>query len=192
MRVVLGITGATGAIYGIRMLEVLHEMGAEVHLIVSDWGAETIRIETGKSLSDLEGLAFKRYPPKAMDGAVSSGSFPIDGTIIAPCSMKTLAAIANGYADNLIARVADVALKEQRKLVLMPRETPLNAIHLENMLKLAKLGASIMPPMPAFYNHPQTLSDIVDHQVGRALDSLGIENRIVKRWPESGVKKDES
>jgi 4-hydroxy-3-polyprenylbenzoate decarboxylase len=182
MRIVLGITGATGAIYGIKTLEALHDCGVEVHLIVSNWGAETIRLETRKSIGDLEQLAFKVYSPQALDAAVSSGSFPVDGTIIAPCSMKTVAAIAHGYSDNLIARVADVTLKERRKLVLMPRETPLNVIHLQNMLELAKIGAIIMPPMPAFYNHPETLTDIVEHQVGRVLDCFGIENRYVKRW----------
>jgi len=185
MRIVLAITGATGAVYGTRMLEALHDCEVEVHLILSRWGEETVRMETGKSAAELEKLAFKRHEMTAMDASISSGSFPIDGMIIAPCSMKTLSAIAHGYLDNLIVRAADVSLKERRKLILMPRESPLNAIHLENMLKVTQAGAIVMPPMPAFYNNPQSLSDIIDHQVGRALDIFGINNQLVKRWGQN-------
>ncbi|WP_148132900.1 UbiX family flavin prenyltransferase [Candidatus Formimonas warabiya] len=184
MRIVLAITGASGAVYGTRMLEALHESGVEVHLIISRWGEETVRIETGKSVAELEQLAFKRYEMTAMDAPISSGSFQTDGTMIAPCSMKTLSAIAHGYLDSLIVRAADVALKERRKLILMPRESPLHVIHLENMIKVAQAGAIVMPPMPAFYNNPQSLSDIIDHQVGRALDIFGIRNCLLKRWGE--------
>lgn len=182
MRIVLAITGATGAVYGVRMLEALHQCGVEVHLIISEWGAETIRLETDRRIEDLAKMASRVYDCRNMGAPVASGSFIVDGTIIAPCSMKTLAAIAHGYADNLIARVADVALKERRKLLLMPRETPLNGIHLSNMLEVARLGAIIMPPMPAFYNHPKSIMDLVDHQVGKALDFFGIDNKLVKRW----------
>lgn len=182
VKIVLGISGATGAIYGVRLLEELQLRGAEVHLVVSRWGEETIRLETGREITELEKLTAQKYDISNMGAAISSGSFPIDGTIIAPCSMKTLSAIAHGFSDNLIVRAADVALKEKRPLILMPRETPLTIIHLQNMLEVARAGATVMPPMPAYYNLPESLDDIVNHWVGRVLDHLGLKHDLVKRW----------
>lgn len=182
MRIIVGITGASGAIYGIRMLEALNDAGFEVHLILSSWAEKTIAIETDYKIEEVRSLATPVYSASNQAAIISSGSFNTDGMIIAPCSMKSLAAISHGYADNLISRAADVVLKERRKLVLIPRETPLNAIHLENMLRLSQLGATILPPIPAFYNHPKTVTDIVNHTVSRTLDQFGIDNSLTKRW----------
>lgn len=182
MRIIVGISGATGIIYGIRLLEVLRETGVETHLVMSRWAKETLAMETDYSPEYLYHLAGKHYEYDNMSAAISSGSFRAGGMVIAPCSMKTLAGIAHGYGDNLLQRAADVTIKEKRKLILVPRETPLNAIHLENMLRLSQAGTVIMPPMPAFYNKPQTIAELVDHLVGRILDHLGIENDLAKRW----------
>lgn len=182
MRIVVGITGASGAVYGITILEYLKLRQIEAHLIISRWAHRTIELETGYSPDQVAALAYRCYPADDMAAAVSSGSFVHSGMIIAPCSMKTLASIACGYSDNLIARAADVTIKEGKKLVLMPRETPLSPIHLENMLKLARIGVAIMPPVPAFYNHPAAVTDLVMHSAGRALDLLGIENDLFQRW----------
>lgn len=184
MRIVLAITGASGVIFGITLLQELKRLAIETHLILSPWAEENIRLETGYSPDQVRSLATTSYPVDDMTAPVSSGSFLFSGMVIAPCSMKTLAAIATGYTDNLITRTADVCLKEGRKLVLMPRETPLSPIHLENMLKLSRLGVTIMPPVPSFYHRPQKLDDIVHHIAGRVLDLLGIENHLVKRWGE--------
>ncbi|MQA86967.1 MAG: UbiX family flavin prenyltransferase [Streptosporangiales bacterium] len=181
-RVVVGITGATGAIFGIRVLEQLGDLGVETHVCISHWGERNIEHETGRRASDVRALASAAYPAGDLAAIPSSGSFRTDGMVIAPCSMRTVAAIASGLSDNLITRCADVALKESRKLILMTRETPLNEIHLTNMLKLAQMGVTIMPPVPAFYNHPQTIDDVVDHIVGRALDQLGLDSPAVRRW----------
>lgn len=183
MRLIVAMTGATGAIYGIRLLEVLKKKGVETHLILSRWAEETIKIETSWTVEAVRELASMCYREDELGAALASGSFRHQGMIIAPCSMKTLAAIAHGLALNLITRAADVALKEGRKLILVPRETPLNVIHLENMLKLARLGAVILPPMPAFYHHPRSLQDLVDHLIGRILDQLDIEHELYRRWP---------
>lgn len=182
MRLVIGISGATGAIYGIRLLEALKEATIETHLIMSSWAEKTITIETSYKIDEVKTLASRVYSSSNQAAAISSGSFITDGMIIAPCSMKSLAAISQGFTDNLLARAADVILKERRKLVILPRETPLNEIHLENMLRLARMGVTIMPPMPAFYNKPQNLDDIVNHIVARTLDQFGIENNLTKRW----------
>jgi 4-hydroxy-3-polyprenylbenzoate decarboxylase len=191
MRVIVGMTGATGAIYGIRALERLRECGVETHLVLSRWGARTLLHETPYSREQVEALAHATYAPADMGAAISSGSFPTDGMIIAPCSAKTLAAIAHGYGENLIHRAADVVLKERRTLVLVVREAPLSAIHLENMLKLSRMGVVILPPMPAFYNHPRTIDDVVDHTVARILDQFGLEMRGAMRWSgEMGVGTD--
>lgn len=184
-RLIVGITGATGAIYGIRLLEALKGGPVETHLVMSDWARKTIAIETGRSPSDVLALADRTYRPDNQAAAISSGSFRTLGMVIAPCSMKTLAGIANGFADNLVSRAADVQLKEGRKLVLLARESPLNAIHLENMLKLARAGAVVAPPCPAFYAHLTSLDDMVDHTVGRLLDQFDIEHSLVRRWGES-------
>jgi flavin prenyltransferase len=188
LRVIVAITGATGAIYGVRVLERLREAGAETHLVISRWGARTLLHETTWSREQVEALATETYAPADMGAAISSGSFATDGMIIAPCSAKTLASIACGYGDNLVHRAADVILKERRKLVLAVREAPLSEIHLENMLKLARMGTVILPPMPAFYNHPQSVADIVEHTVARILDQFGIEIPEAVRWAgEMGV-----
>ena len=181
-RLVVGITGATGSILGIRLLEALRALNVETHLVLSDWAQRTLRIETDYSVAEVRGLADTHYINDNQAAPVSSGSFPVDGMVIMPCSMNTLAALAHGLADNLIVRAADVMLKEQRKLVLVPRETPLNTIHLRNMLTLSKMGVSIVPPMPAFYNHPETLDDFIRHIVARVLDQFGIDNDLTVRW----------
>ena len=188
MRVIVGITGATGVIYGVRLLERLREAGVETHLVISRWGARTLTHETPYSREQVEALAHTSYAPGDMGAAISSGSFATDGMVVAPCSAKSLAAIAHGFGENLIHRAADVILKERRKLVLVVREAPLSDIHLENMLKLSRMGAVILPPMPAFYSHPVTVDDIVDHTVARVLDQFGIELRGAQRWSgEMGV-----
>jgi 4-hydroxy-3-polyprenylbenzoate decarboxylase len=188
MRLIVALTGATGAIYGVRLLERLREAGVETHLVISRWGARTLLHETPYSREQVEALADVVYAPGDMGAAISSGSFRTDGMIVAPCSAKTLAAIAHGYGENLIHRAADVMLKERRRLVLTVREAPLSDIHLENMLKLSRMGAVILPPMPAFYHHPRTVDDIVDHTVARVLDQFGIEMRGAPRWSgEMGV-----
>jgi 4-hydroxy-3-polyprenylbenzoate decarboxylase len=182
MRVIVGITGATGAIYGIRLLERLSDPGAETHLVISRWGASTLLHETTWSREQVEALATMTHAPADMSAVISSGSFRTDGMVIAPCSAKTLAAVAHGFGDNLIHRAADVVLKERRKLVLVVREAPLSDIHLENMLRLSRMGAVILPPVPAFYNHPATVDDVVDHTVARILDQFGIETSPAVRW----------
>ena len=188
MRLIIGITGATGTIYGVRLLERLRESGAETHLVISRWGARTLLHETPYTREQVEALATIAYAPGDMGASISSGSFRTDGMIIAPCSAKSLAAIAHGYGENLIHRAADVVLKERRKLVLAVREAPLSSIHLENMLTLARMGAMVMPPLPAFYNHPRTIEDIVDYTVARLLDQFGVEVAGAERWVgEMGV-----
>ena len=182
MKIVLAITGATGAIYGVRLLEELSVRGIEVHLVISRWGKETIRLETGRIIEDLEQLASKTYNVENLGASIASGSYKTDGVIVAPCSMKTLSAIAHGYADNLIARTADVAIKERRPLILIPRETPLSTIHLQNMLEVARAGAIVMPPVPSFYTNQRSLDEIVSHFIGRVLDQLGISNDLIRRW----------
>jgi len=191
MRLIVGITGATGAIYGVRLLERLRTHGVETHLVLSRWGARTLLHETPYTREQVEALAHTTYAPADMGAAISSGSFQTSGMIIAPCSAKTLAAIAHGYGDNLVHRAADVVLKERRKLVLVVREAPLSDIHLENMLKLSRMSAVILPPMPAFYNHPRTVDELVDHTVARMLDQFGIEIPGAVRWTgEMGVGRD--
>ena len=182
-RIVLGMTGATGAVLGIELLRQLQQCAdVETHLVLSRWARATIHLETELSVGDVESLADVVYSWDEQTAAISSGSFRLDGMVIVPCSMKTLAAIRMGYADGLIARAADVTVKENRRLVLVPRETPLSQIHLENMLALARMGVSIVPPMPAFYNHPASVGDIVDHIVTRILDQFDIESPTAKRW----------
>ena len=189
-RLIVAITGATGAIYGVRVLQRLRDAGVETHLVISRWGARTLLHETSWSREEVEALAAATYAPADMGAVISSGSFRTDGMVIAPCSAKTLAAIAHGYGDNLVHRAADVVLKERRKLVLAVREAPLSEIHLENMLKLARMGTVILPPMPAFYNRPQSIDDIVDHTVARILDQFGLEVADAMRWAgEMGVGK---
>ena len=188
MRLIIGITGATGAIYGVRLLEHLRDAGVETHLVISRWGARTLVHETPYSREQVEALAHTAYAPGDMGAAISSGSFQTTGMIVVPCSAKTLGAIAHGYGEGLIHRAADVVLKERRKLLLGVREAPLSDIHLKNMLKLSRMGAVILPPMPAFYNNPRSLADIVEHTVARMLDQFGVEVPGAERWSgEMGV-----
>ncbi|WP_375507506.1 UbiX family flavin prenyltransferase [uncultured Caballeronia sp.] len=183
-RIVVGISGASGAMIGVRLLEALRRIGThETHLIVSASGAVTAAQELGVGRTDLDTLADVVHNVRDVGATVASGSFVTSGMVIAPCSMKTLAAVANGFSDNLLTRAADVMLKERRRLVLVARETPLNLAHLRNMTLATEMGAIVMPPVPAFYSHPQTIDDVVSHTVGRILDLFGIEHReIEKRW----------
>jgi len=185
MKLVIGITGSTGVIYGIRMLETLKKLNIETHLIISEWGQKCISMETQHTVDYVTSLATDISDEKNMASAVSSGTHKIDGMIVAPCSMKTLAAIANGYDDTLVARAAGVTIKESRKLILMVRETPFSAIHLENMLKLSRLGIVILPPMTEFYTKPKSIDDIINHGVGKCLDQFNIEHNLYPRWGSS-------
>ena len=182
MKLIIGITGSTGVIYGIRMLETLKKLDVETHLVMSEWGEKCISMETEHSPEYVKSLANTTSDSKNMAASVSSGTHRINGMIVAPCSMKTLAAIANGYDDTLVARSAGVTIKEGRKLILMVRETPLSAIHLENMLKLARLGVVILPPVTEFYTNPKTIDDIVNHGVGKCLDQFDIDHDLYPRW----------
>jgi len=181
-RLIVGITGATGTIFGVRILQMLHGSGVETHLVVSKWAARTLTHETPYSLKEVQELATKSYGSGDQGAAISSGSFVTLGMVIAPCSMRTLAAIAHGLGDNLVHRAADVILKERRKLVLVVRESPFNEIHLENMLKLARMGVVILPPAPAFYNHPQSLDDMINHIAMRVVDQFDIHLDVMNRW----------
>lgn len=184
-RIVIGITGASGAILGIRLLEAIRRAGIETHLILSKWAEYTITAETGYTPDEVRALADRTYCAEDLAAAVSSGSFHTDGMIIVPCSMKSLAAIAAGFSYNLITRCADVTLKERRRLVIVPRETPLSSIHLENMLKLSRMGTVVLPPCIGFYTRPEELEDVVSHLVGKMLDLLGVENDLYCRWGEA-------
>ncbi len=181
-RLIVALTGATGAILGVRLLEALKDSEVESHLIVSKWAQRTIEHETPYTVKQVCALATVNHSPTNMAAEISSGSFITEGMVVIPCSMRTLACIAHGYGEHLVHRAADVILKERRRLVLVARESPLSEVHLENMLKLARIGVSIIPPMPAFYNHPQSINDIVDHIVTRVLDHFGIETSFAKRW----------
>jgi 4-hydroxy-3-polyprenylbenzoate decarboxylase len=188
---VVAISGASGAVYGVELLRALRRLRAKVHLIVSPTAAQVLPAETGLQAAELATLADWRHDPAALFSPLASGSYTaahLAGMAIVPCSMKTLAALAHGYADNLITRAADVMLKERRRLVLVPRETPLTPIHLRNMLTLAEVGAVIMPPVPAFYTRPATVDDIVRHTVARVLDQLGLANDLAPRWGEDTGK----
>lgn len=186
MRLIVAITGASGVIYGKRLLEVLKEKKVETHLIVSKAAEKVIEHELEMAKKDLEKLASHVYSVDDLSAPFMSGSFQTDGMIIIPCTMKTLAGIAFGYSNNLILRAADVTLKERRKLIVVPRETPLSVIHLRNMLEVAKLGVFVVPAMPAYYYKPKRIDDLVDFVVGRVLDCLGLEHKLFKRW--TGVK----
>ncbi|MGA5203360.1 non-oxidative hydroxyarylic acid decarboxylases subunit B [Streptomyces variegatus] len=183
MRLIVGMTGATGAIFGVRLLEHLRGLeDVETHLVLSRWARSTLELETGLSVADVSTLADVTHKPDDQGATISSGSFRTDGMVIAPCSMKTLAGIRAGYAEGLVARAADVVLKERRRLVLVPRETPLSEIHLENMLGLSRMGVRMVPPMPAFYNHPASVDDIVDHITARVLDQFDLPAPAARRW----------
>ncbi len=179
---IIGISGASGAAYGVRILEALREMGIYTHLIMSKTASITLKLEMDMSPSDVAELASEAHPAGDMAACISSGSFQTMGMIIAPCSMRSVGEIASGVTSSLLTRAADVVLKERRKLVMMVRETPLHSGHLENMLKLSNMGAIIAPPVPAFYSKPESLDDIVNHSVGRALDLFDLDTGNVKRW----------
>lgn len=181
-RMIVGISGASGIIYGIRLLEVLQSSDIETHLMISKSAELTRAAEVEMTSKALRDLADVTYSVSDLSAAISSGSYQTMGMIIAPCSMKTLAEIATGISSNLLSRAADVVLKERRRLVLMVRESPLHAIHLENMLKVTQMGGIIAPPVPAFYGRPETLEDIVNHSVGRVLDLFDMETDLVRRW----------
>lgn len=187
-RVILALTGASGAIYGKRCLEALRAAGVETHLVISKAAELTLSYELGEKSADLEALAFARYAAGDIGAPISSGSFKTTGMIIAPCSVKTMSEIATGVTTNLISRAADVVLKERRRLVLMVRETPFHLGHLRTMTALAEMGAIIAPPLPSFYIEPKSVDDLVNQSVGRALDLLGIESALTKRWGEDLVK----
>lgn len=194
MRLIVGMTGATGAPLGVRLLEALRETdGVETHLVMSQWARTTIELETPYTAREVAKLADVVHGPGNQAAAISSGSYHTDGMVIIPCSMKTLAGIRAGYADGLVGRAADVVLKERRKLVLVPRETPLSEIHLENMLALSRMGVVMVPPMPAFYNHPGSVDDVVDHIVARVLDQFGLPAPNARRWSGLGdARRDRS
>ncbi|MCG8508846.1 MAG: UbiX family flavin prenyltransferase [Rhodospirillales bacterium] len=180
--ILVGISGASGAIYGIEILKRLKQFGQPAHLVLSEWGAETIGLETDINADEVRALADAVYDNANLAAAVSSGSFLTRGMVIAPCSVKTLSGIANSFTYNLLIRAADVTLKEKRPLILVFRETPLHAGHLDMLSRVAGLGATVLPPMPAFYSRPETIADIVDQTVGKVLDQFGIEHDVSRRW----------
>ncbi|MGQ9788393.1 MAG: UbiX family flavin prenyltransferase [Candidatus Hadarchaeaceae archaeon] len=186
MKLIVAITGASGALYGLRFLEACRRLGIETELIVSKNGERMLELELEKSAADLHKLATRRYSPDDLEAPPSSGSHPVDGMVVIPCSMKTLGEIANGISVDLITRAADVALKQNRKLVLVPRETPLNLIHLENMARARRAGAIILPATPAFYIKPEKITDLVDFIVGRVLEVFGIDHGLYPRWSGAG------
>jgi flavin prenyltransferase len=189
MRLVVAITGSSGVIYGTKTLEALYNLKIETHLVLSEWGEKNIKFETSNTIDYVKSLATRHYDINNMAAAISSGSFLTDGMIIVPCSMKTLSSIANGYDDNLISRAATVAIKESRKLVVVPRETPLSRIHLENMLKLSQIGAIVLPAMPGFYHKPNSIDDLIDHIVGKILDQFSIGQNMFRRWGNDSKEK---
>ena len=183
-RIVIGISGASGVIYGIKMLNLLQEKDFETHLIISDSGRKNIEIETSFKADDVAGMANYTYDNKDVGAALASGSYLTEGMVVVPCTIKTLSGIANSYTNNLLVRAADVTLKEKRKLVLVVRETPLHVGHLSLMTKAAQMGAHILPPIPSFYHQPKTIDDIIHQTIGKIFDYLGIEHHLFKRWGE--------
>lgn len=182
MRLVVGISGSSAPIYGVRTLEVLRRLGVETHLILSEGAVRTIALETDYAVEDVVAMASAVHDSRDLAAGPSSGSFRTDGMIVAPCSMKTLGAIAHSYSADLLVRAADVTLKERRKLVLVPRETPLHLGHLRNMVAATEMGAVVLPPMPAFYHRPTTIDDLVNQTVGKILDQFGLEHGLFRRW----------
>jgi 4-hydroxy-3-polyprenylbenzoate decarboxylase len=187
-RLVVAMTGATGAIYGVRLLEALRDSPVETHLVMSEWARRTIVAETDHNPDAVLALADRVHDEADLAAPPASGSFLTDGMVVTPCSMKSLAAIATGVSENLVHRAADVTLKEGRRLLLLVRESPLSVIHLENMLRVAQAGALVMPPVPAFYARPRTLDEMVDHTVGRVLDHFGVRHDLVRRWGEQQAR----
>ena len=182
MKIVVGVSGGSGSIYAISLLKALKQLNIETHLVVSTMGEYVTEHECGVSLEQLKSLATYYHDNKNFAAPIASGSFKVDKMIVLPCSMKTLSSVAYGFSDSLIARACDVTIKEGRKLILVPRETPLSSIHLENMLKLSRMNVTIFPLSPGFYNHPETIEDIVFNMTGRILDALEIDNNLVNRW----------
>lgn len=182
MQIVVGVSGASGAIYAVRLLESFKDLSVKTHLVVTAAAEKTVELETGLTKDELIALATYHYGVDDLTSALSSGSFPTDGMVVIPCSMKTLAGIAIGYSGNLLLRAADVTLKERKPLVLVPRETPMSLIHLENMSKVARAGAIILPAMPGFYHKPKSIDDLVNHVVGKVLDVFHLEHKLYKRW----------
>ena len=188
MKIIVGISGASGAIYGVRLLERLFSRPAvEIHLVLTRAGEKTVHLETGKSSAEIKRMAHFSYPVEDISCRLASGSCPIDAMVVAPCSIHTMSAIAHGISSNLLVRAADVTLKERRRLVLMVRETPLHLGHLRTMTALAEMGAIIAPPVPGFYHKPQTVMDIVDHSVDRVMDLIGLSDPSARRW--EGVER---
>ncbi|MBW2038160.1 MAG: UbiX family flavin prenyltransferase [Deltaproteobacteria bacterium] len=190
-RIIVGITGASGVIYGIRLLEVLRDLKMETHLVLTEAAKENIGIETTFSVEKVEKLAYNVHDIKELAAPLSSGSFKTDGMVIAPCTIKTLSGVAHSYTENLLIRAADVTLKERRKLILMVRETPLHKGHLELMYKVADLGGIILPPIPAFYYSPRMIEDLIDHTIGKILDFMEIDHSLYKRWEGVAKRKKE-
>lgn len=182
MKIVVGISGGSGSIYAVSLLKALQQLNVETHLVVTTMGEYVTNHECGVKLEDLKNMATYFHDNKNLAAPIASGSFKVDGMVVVPCSMKTLSSVANGFSDGLLARACDVTIKERRNLILVPRETPLSPVHLENMLKLSRMGVTIFPPTPGFYNHPETIEDIVLNMTGRILDMLHIDNNLVKRW----------
>lgn len=190
-RIVVALTGATGATYGVQLLKRLHATpGIESHLIISDAATLTLHQELGLQRRDVEALAHVVHRNRDIGASIASGSYQVDGMVVAPCSMKTLAAVAHGFSDNLVTRAADVILKERRRLVLMVRETPFNLAHLRNMTSVTEMGGIIFPPLPSFYHRPASIADMVEHTVDRVVDLLGIENSHAARW--GGMKAEQN
>jgi 4-hydroxy-3-polyprenylbenzoate decarboxylase len=187
-RIVIGISGASGVIYGVKMLSLLSEMDYETHLVISEAGKTNIQIETGQDVNAIEAMASVVHDSNDMTAALASGSFVTEGMIVVPCTIKTLSAIANSYNSNLLIRAADVTLKEKRKLVLVVRETPLHKGHLRLMTLAADMGAHILPPIPSFYHNPKTIDDIIDQTIGKIFDFMGIEHQLFQRWEGIGVR----
>jgi 4-hydroxy-3-polyprenylbenzoate decarboxylase len=188
-KLIISISGATGAIYGIRLLEVLSKSDVETHLIITEAAESTILMETDWTVEEVKSLAKVSYDIKNLGADISSGSFLSEGMVIIPCSIKSLSGIANSFDENLLIRAADVMLKERRKLVLVVRETPLHLGHIELMLRASRMGAILLPPVPAFYFHPKTIDDLINHTVGKALDLFGLDHHLFNRWGSSQVKK---
>ncbi|HEU5119374.1 MAG TPA: UbiX family flavin prenyltransferase [Candidatus Nitrosocosmicus sp.] len=182
LKIVVAVTGSSGVIYGIRFLQALSKLGVETHLVLSKWARTNIEIETDEIIEEILKIVSYNYDETDMAAAISSGSFKTNGMVIIPCSMKTMSSIANGYDDNLISRAASVTIKENRKLVIVPRETPLSKIHLSNMLKLSEIGVIILPAMPGFYHKPKTIEDLIAHIIGKTLDQFEIKNEAFTRW----------
>lgn len=189
MKLIVGLSGASGSILGVRLLEILREHNVETHLVVSKWAQQTLEHETDVTIDSVRSLASYHYAVGDLGAAISSGSFATSGMVVVPCSMRSVAAIAHGYSNNLLLRAAEVTIKEKRPLVLVPREAPLSQIHLENLLKLSHMGITILPPMPAFYHRPQTVEDIVDDITARILDQFSVAPDFGRRW-EGNMRDD--